>query len=277
MRSSLYILTLLTLLYSCISESFDDCPDYGKYRVLFTDTSLQIPAHQLYLKIRYLSNGLLQESYEEFSYEASNKLFNSNNGLKLSPGSYQFFTLASSQMVTKEAPERMRNGHIYLRGVGHANIIKSPLNRVFISHKLFNSLITFQCNSSINLSESVLQLGITPPLEDYGQIDLLTGNCEYERGVSYFIEELLYDKSEGLWYYYCNPILPGVKIVVRIVLQNLQEYTTKEVSIPLFLESGLMQGMRHNYLIDISANQIDIISSGIEEWEEIDNEKIINI
>jgi len=253
---------------SCIKENFNNCPNWGKYKVSFYDSS-NIKCNSINYMI-LLYNGIdstpapILNSYFVLPDSFS---INSPNILKLFPGEYNFCALLSSQELFLTDKIKLQNGLKYFYANRESKIRKSPLNRVGLFFNLANSMIIVKCTVDSVLDNcKISKIEISPPQEKDALLNIATGKCSYEQCTTLFFENALYNQKETEWVYYCNPTIAGTDLTFKITLSNSIDPIDKTLFIKVFLEKGLEQGMVNRFYLNVTPHNIEYISSTIIDW-----------
>lgn len=277
MKVPLYLFTLI-FIFSCIGEKLELCPDYGKYRVEFREAEF-LQCNERGIMVMLYDSAGKKNIMDSYSYylDINDSLFRNDKVLKLFPGNYKFYSILTSkeQDLLLELP--LKNGTRYLRSESDAVIVKSYSNIVELRHRLANSMVVFICKGDNLNNEHIVSLEYSPPCEEYGCVNLVTGNCSYENQVSGFLIPAFFDDLHEEWYSYCNPMTSGSEILIRITLQNLDNHTKRTLTTRAGLASGFVQGKVHNILLEVTPMEINVVLSGIIDWEDHLHDKVIQL
>lgn len=263
------ILFIILLSQSCLKENFNNCADWGKFKVIFHDSSnLERPSISyvtlLYSGVDSNSTALLK-SYVLKPYSL---LLDSPSVLKLLPGEYNFCALLSSDTIIQNSRIRLKNGVKYFYTSTKKQIRKLPSNKVPLFFNLANSIIAIECSLDSNLNNyKVKQIEISPPQEKDALLDITNGICGYESQTSDYFENTQYNSKEDVWLFYCNPIIPGNNLTIKITLiDGITNNTDKTLITKVFLEAGLEQGRVYKLSLNVTPYKIEYLSSSIIDW-----------
>ncbi len=285
-KQLIIIMIAQCLLLSCIKENYDFCPDYGKYKVLFTSAGAETGSDIEYLSVRY--NGLnVNENivgYHDYSKVRGDSLFQSQNLLKLPQGKFSFNALISnSPIIKEEGMFKMTNGIVFLIGKTVKNIIKKKCNIIGIRLSLCNSLIQVKCNLSSSLSDEYLieNLNISAPCDSSVLLNLLSGKCNYSGRTTQKYDYFRINRSKGLYEYYTVPISSGCILNFRLTLVpknnpvDGKENISKILTTKIHLNHNIEQGKIYLFNFDVIGPGLNHISTTVFDWENIETEGII--
>lgn len=262
------VITILLLIQSCIKESFNSCPDWGKYKVGFYSSSNK--QHDSANDIIILYNGI-DSSKSPILYRSSLLLdtsyIGSTNLLKLFPGKYSFCALLAQESLALTDIIKFKNGLRYLYAGSNSIVKKSPLNKVGLFFNLANSMVGVKCYLDSSLHNyTISQLEISPPEEKNAHFKISNGMCSYEQCTTDFYDNAIYDNTELEWIYYCNPIVPGNDLRFRITLLDNTNKVHIMLTTKVFLSTGLEQGKVYRFHLNVTPSKIEYISSTIIDW-----------
>ena len=278
MKATITIASALMLACSCIGENYDNCPDYGKYLVLFKDSSCCHDMSSGYMNLYYSEqDGKCTPSGVIFQYNGHDTIYHPGENFKLYPGEYHMTTIVCSSAINYEQKKPFENGYRYLYHRGVHNIQKKRENIIVLEHKLANSMLVVKCVNESDFDHCITNIKITPPVEQDAILGIQDGRCSCEQDVGLFLEPMYHDNDSDSWYYYCNPLVPGKDIVLEITLADTTEYSSKSLYTRVFMESGLEQGKIHTLHIGVSSNEIGVVLSGITNWEDQYHNPIISL
>lgn len=259
---------IVLLSQSCIKENFNNCPDWGKYKVAFYDSSSVECLSLNYVTLLY--NGVDSISsplFKKYFLTPYSPLIDSPSVLKLFPGSYNFCALLSNEEVILNKRVRLKNGFRYFYANTKNKIEKSALNKVPLIFNLANSMVVIKCSLDSNLNNcTVEQIAISPPEEKNAQLDISNGLCEYESHTTEYFENTTYHSNGQEWIFYCNPTVPGNDLIFKVTLQDIKSSTPKTLITKIFLETGLEQGKVYRFYLNVTPYKVEYMSSTITDW-----------
>ena len=271
MKNSLkyIIITIITLLnHSCIKENFGNCPNWGKYKVSFYDSSNVQCSTTNHILLQY--NGIDSTSSPLLSRHflmPHSSSIDSPNLIKLFPGKYNFCALLSSDLIILDNKIKFKNGLSYFYANTKDRIEKSPLNKVNLFFNLANSMIAVKCFIDSNLNNcNIFQVAISPPEEKNRLFNLSNGICTCEQVTTIFFDNAIYNNNENEWVYYCNPLVAGTDLTFKITLLDTISNTYKTLNTKAFLQTGLEQGKVSTFYLNVTPHKIEYISSTIIDW-----------
>jgi hypothetical protein len=277
MKGFIYLLAIIIII-SCIGEKLELCPDYGKYKVEFREAEfLQSNERGTMVMLSDSAGKKIFIDAYKYYLDVKDSLFRNDKVLKLFPGNYKFYSILSPQEQNLLLEIPLRNGTRYLRSEAEAVIVKSYSNLVELKHRLANSMVVFVCKGDNLDKESIVSLEFSPPSEEFGCVNLVTGSCSYEIQVSGYLIPAFFDDSLEEWYSYCNPMTSGNDILIRITLQNTDNHTNRVLTTRTRLASGFIQGKVHTILLEVTPMEISVVSSGIIDWEDHLHDKVIQL
>lgn len=280
MKSSVkYIIVLAALLssYSCMKESFNNCPNWGKYKVCFYDRSNLKCSSVNYITLLYSGvDSSWAPMLRRYTHTADSLLIDSTGLLRLFPGTYSFRALLCAEGDVLNDRVHLRNGHRYLYAATVDRVQKSPENRVGFHFKLANSMIIVKCTLESSLEGyEISKVEVTPPEEKSALLNISNGICSYEQCTSSFFDNALYNQSENEWVYYCNPTIAGNYLSFKITLSNSISTIFKTLFTKVFLEIGLEQGRVNRFYLNVTPNKVEYLSSTIIDWTDYNHSQEI--
>ena len=263
------IIPIFTLLnHSCIKENFGNCPNWGKYKVSFYDSSNVQCSTINHILLQYngidsISDPLLSRHF----LMPHSTLIDSPNLIKLFPGDYNFCALLSSDQIFLNDTVKFKNGLSYFYANTKDKIEKSPLNKVNLFFNLANSMIEVQCLVDSCLKDcNVFQVAISPPEDKNRLFNLSTGKCTCEQVTTDFFENAVYNNNDNKWVYYCNPLVAGTDLTFKITLLDTISNIYKVLNTKTFLHTGLEQGKVSTFYLNVTPHKIEYVSSTIIDW-----------
>jgi len=268
---------------SCISEEYLECPDYGKYRVIFTTKdSLKMP-EKMYMSLIYReqNNGLNLYGREQYIKPANKADFTSDKTLKLLPGNYRFYSLSGSEpLIFENGLCRMKNRVLYLYGDTLGRVVKSYGNRIELKYYPVNSLILAQCilDKELAIEYEIKDFAISAPDDSSVVINPENGSATSSGTITEFFDYFELSKDVNLFWYCCVPFRGGCYINFRITLvsKNLNlnegEEKIRVLRNRLFLNSDIEQGRVYKFTFDVSALEISCKSTTVSDWDEYESD-----
>lgn len=271
MKSSLKYITISIIVlfgHSCLKENFNNCPDWGKYKVGFFDSSSVNNLSINYIILLY--NGIDSTSaplLKKYFLKPYSSVIDSPSVLKLYPGEYHFCALLSSQELFLNDKVKLKNGLRYFYANTKNQIKKSPFNKVPLFFNLANSMIAVNCSLDSSLDVcNISRVEISPPEEKNALLNLSDGTCSYEGLTSEYFDTTIFNSKENEWTYYCNPTVPGNDLTFKVILINSNSTNYKTLITKVFLDTGLEQGKVYKFHLNVTPNKIEYLSSSIIDW-----------
>lgn len=275
------ILILMGIVSGCVKENYDECPDWGKYRVLFYDKTSARERIDYNVIIHEISTDrtITQNNATSYRYVRTPDTTQLKSGkvLKLFPGDYSFNALLSRASLDVESTPGMRNGHQYLFADTTAQIIKAGINPVELDFQLANSLIVVKCHFDTGYAEShqIFKIEISCPDDDFVAIDMLTGLSNYAQTVSSFYEECLYDDKQESFYYYCVPVINGNYLNFKVYVRDNNDMSVKTLLSGIFLKANIEQGKAYLFQFNVTPYEIEYMTTTVIDWTDYCHNTII--
>lgn len=265
-----YIIASVIILLnpSCVKENFNNCPDWGKYKVVFYDSSNVECLSLNYITLLYSGvDSTWAPLLKKYFLEPYSSSIDSPSALKLFPGDYNFCALLSTEEMFLTDKIKLRNGLRYFYANTKNQIKKSTLNKVPLFFNLANSMIAIKCTLDSNLNNCIVkQIEISPPEEKNALLDITNGLCGYESHTTDYFENTHYNSRENEWLFYCNPTVPGNDLTIKVTLIDSNSIIPKTLITKVFLEKGLEQGKVYRLYLNATPYKIEYLSSTIIDW-----------
>ncbi|HRT83209.1 MAG TPA: hypothetical protein P5523_01020 [Bacteroidales bacterium] len=262
---------LLIMLSSCIQEDYDNCPDYGKYPVIFIDddTNLQREDYRVIIKV-FEQNKSSHVVTVNYIIRAGERELYSDKTLKLYPGYYTFKAIKSNNILNiKDDLLRMVNGYACLSIDLSEKIKKAPKNQLNMKFKLSNSLIRIACNmdkEAKNLFE-IINVEISAPDDSNVFLNTITGKSNYSQEVTEYYDSCHLETEPYIYYYYSVPLVRSKYLNFKFTFKELSTRKVSSIYTRVFLSSDIEQGKVYDFHFDITPQDISYKITTIMDWE----------
>lgn len=266
------IFCLIMLLCSCIKEDHEQCPDYGKYRVVFNDADSSKGSTDYHVLVCPFEKGKtsLTDAYQYYRLSDSS-LLRSEKELKLFPMEYSFKALLSqNQMILESSSVSLKTGEMYLFADSSASVIKAAWNNVRLRFTLANSLIRVICNfSEDSISQyRISKVEISSPDDSGINLNILSGKCNSAQEVTDFYDECVKENDSDVFNYFCVPIVKAKYINFKVFVEDLFDNKIKVLFSRVFLNTDIEQGKVYNYRFDVTPYDIEFKTTTILDWND---------
>lgn len=266
------MLFLIVLLSSCIKEDYEQCPDYGKYRVVFNDADNSKGKADYNVLVCPLEKEKMSfTNAYQYHRLADSSLLKSDRELKLFPKEYSFKALLSqNQMILAGSDVSLKTGAMYLFADSSASVVKSVRNNVNLRFTLANSLIRVICNFSQNpISEyRISKVEISSP-DDIGiELNMLLGKCNSAQEVTDFYDECVKENDSNVFNYYCVPIVKARYLNFKVFIEDISANKTNVLFTRVFLNTDIEQSKVYNYRFDVTPYDIEFKTTTILDWND---------
>ena len=263
---------IIVLLSSCIKEDYEQCPDYGKYRVVFNDADNSKGKTDYNVLICPLEKGKVSfaNAYQYYRM-ADSSLLRSERELKLFPREYSFKALLSqNQMMLAGSNVSLKTGVMYLFADSSASVIKAVLNNVSLRFTLANSLIRVICNFSENpISQYRISKVEISSADDNGiELNMLSGRCNSAQEVTDFYDECVRESDSNVFNYYCVPIVKAKYLNFKVFVEDISANKTNVLFSRVFLNTNIEQGKVYDYRFDVTPFEIEFKTTSILDWND---------
>ncbi len=263
---------LIVLLSSCIKEGYEQCPDYGKYRVVFNDADTSKGKTDYNVLVCPLEKEKMSftNAYQYYRL-ADSSLLKSDRELKLFPMEYSFKALLSqNQMILAGSNVSLKTGVMYLFADSSASVIKAVLNNVSLRFTLANSLIRVICNFSENPTSQyrISKVEISSADDSGIELNMLSGKCNSAQEVTDFYEECVKENDSNVFNYYCVPIVKARYLNFKIFVEDLSTNKTNVLFSRVFLITDIEQGKVYDYRFDVTPYDIEFKTTTILDWND---------
>ena len=263
---------IIVLLSSCIKEDYEQCPDYGKYRVVFNDADNSKGKTDYNVLICPLEKGKVSfaNAYQYYRM-ADSSLLRSERELKLFPREYSFKALLSqNQMMLAGSNVSLKTGVMYLFADSSASVIKAVLNNVSLRFTLANSLIRVICNFSENpISQYRISKVEISSADDNGiELNMLSGKCNSAQEVTDFYDECVREIDSNVFNYYCVPIVRAKYLNFKVFVEDISAKKTNVLFSRVFLNTDIEQGKVYDYRFDVTPFDIEFKTTSILDWND---------
>ena len=263
---------LIVLLSSCIKEDYEQCSDYGKYRVVFNDADNSKGKTDYNVLICPLEKGKVSfaNAYQYYRM-ADSSLLRSERELKLFPREYSFKALLSqNQMMLAGSNVSLKTGVMYLFADSSASVIKAVLNNVSLRFTLANSLIRVICNFSENpISQYRISKVEISSADDNGiELNMLSGKCNSAQEVTDFYDECVREIDSNVFNYYCVPIVRAKYLNFKVFVEDISAKKTNVLFSRVFLNTDIEQGKVYDYRFDVTPFDIEFKTTSILDWND---------
>ena len=263
---------IIVLLSSCIKEDYEQCPDYGKYRVVFNDADNSKGKTDYNVLICPLEKGKVSfaNAYQYYRM-ADSSLLRSERELKLFPREYSFKALLSqNQMMLAGSNVSLKTGVMYLFADSSASVIKAVLNNVSLRFTLANSLIRVICNFSENpISQYRISKVEISSADDNGiELNMLSGRCNSAQEVTDFYDECVRESDSNVFNYYCEPIVKAKYLNFKVFVEDISANKTNVLFSRVFLNTNIEQGKVYDYRFDVTPFEIEFKTTSILDWND---------
>ncbi len=277
-------LLLLAIVTSCVKEIYTNCPDYGKYKVLFYNKRGSAVRGEMNGAILYRDNtGLSDENgtYECLLKEDSSTIL-TDRRVRLFPGEYRFCSIirtTESKNIMDIVKMKNRDLHMFADEVDR--IIKSGENRVVFEYRIVNSVIEARCTLDESFSEEyyIYDLEISAPDDTDILLDMESGVCNYSTRITEFYDHFRYVEERDIFEYFCVPLISGNFLNFRITIKREQTGDIREVSddiilkTRLYLISNIEQGKITRFSFNVTPHEIKYLSTTVEDWKDYDDDE----
>ncbi len=263
---------LIVLLSSCIKEDYEQCPDYGKYRVVFNDADSSKGKTDYNVLVCPLEKGKVNLTNAWQYYRlADSSLLISERELKLFPREYSFKALLSqNQMLLAGNDVSLKTGAMYLYADSSASVVKAVRNNVSLRFTLANSLIRVRCNFSENpISQyRISKVEISSPDDSGIELDMLSGKCNSAQEVTDFYDECVRENDSNVFNYYCVPIVKAKYLNFKVFVEDISANKTNVLFSRVFLNTDIEQGKVYDYRFDVTPFDIEFKTTSILDWND---------
>ena len=263
---------IIVLLSSCIKEDYEQCPDYGKYRVVFNDADNSKGKTDYNVLVCPLEKGKVTFTNAWQYYRlADSSLLISERELKLFPMEYSFKALLSqNQMILAGSDVSLKTGAMYLYADSSASVIKAVRNNVSLRFTLANSLIRVICNFSENpISQYRISKVEISSADDNGiELNMLSGRCNSAQEVTDFYDECVREIDSNVFNYYCVPIVKAKYLNFKVFVEDISANKTNVLFSRVFLNTDIEQGKVYDYRFDVTPFDIEFKTTSILDWND---------
>ena len=263
---------LIVLLSSCIKEDYEQCPDYGKYRVVFNDADNSKGKTDYNVLVCLLEKGKVNftNAYQYYRL-ADSSLLRSERELKLFPMEYSFKALLSqNQMILAGSNVSLKTGAMYLFADSSASVVKAVRNKVSLRFTLANSLIRVICNFSENpISQyRISKVEISSPDDSGIELNMLSGRCNSAQEVTDFYEECVREIDLNVFNYYCVPIVKAKYLNFKVFVEDISANKINVLFSRVLLNTDIEQGKVYDYRFDVTPFDIEFKTTSILDWND---------
>lgn len=263
---------IIVLLSSCIKEDYEQCLDYGKYRVVFNDADNSKGKTDYNVLVCPLEKGKATFTNAWQYYRlADSSLLRSERELKLFPMEYSFKALLSqNQMILAGSDVSLKTGAMYLFADSSASVVKAVLNNVSLRFTLANSLIRVICNFSENpISQYRISKVEISSVDDSGvELNMLSGKCNSAQEVTDFYDECVREIDSNVFNYYCVPIVKAKYLNFKVFVEDISANKTNVLFSRVFLNTDIEQGKVYDYRFDVTPFDIKFKTTSILDWND---------
>lgn len=259
------------MLSSCIQEDYGNCPDYGKYPVIFIDddTNLHREDYRVIIKV-FEQNNSSHVVTVNYIIRAGERELHSDKTLKLYPGYYTFKAIKSNNILNiQDDLLRMVNGYACLSIDLSEKIKKAPKNQLNMKFKLSNSLIRIACNmdkEAKNLFE-IINVEISAPDDSNVFLNTITGKSNYSQEVTEYYDNCHLETEPYIYYYYSVPLVRSKYLNFKFTFKELSTQKVSSIYTRVFLSSDIEQGKVYDFHFDITPQDISYKITTIMDWE----------
>lgn len=264
MRSRLIISIIITLIISsCIKEDISKCPDWGKYKVAFTDSTDR--GNYEYNVLVVADNGQRKEK-KTYTKNSQSYNFQTSSPLKLYPGTYDVSSIISRHNLSNDTIVEIQCGQPYYLSTKEILIKKAALNSYNLEFSLINSLITIRCLVDDLEQYQINSIEITPALTTNYCLD--TKTIAYSQSISNSYDFCSYIKNDDLYYFYTTPIVKNNFIYFRITIKNTNTGAIKTLITREYLSSDLNPNEVLSYVFNVTPYDIELVRSTLSPWND---------
>ncbi len=267
-----FIISLFII--SCIKEDLSNCPYFGLYRVIFTDSLKNTNNFGGNSIVCYSQTNGDNCGEMHFTLHPDSSFLIPRHTYRMSPGIYSFKALFYSGSAECTPPVILQNGIRYMYASTEQSITKKARNIVPLLFKPANSIIAIR----FHLKEpgyNILLAEITPPKEQMALFNFETGLCSHETEISGYYIKCTHDNNSNIWSTYCNPLSANNYINIRVTLFESTSDSQIRLSARQYIATHINQGELYLIEADITPHRINIKSGNIKEWEEFSGGTVI--
>lgn len=263
---------IIVLLSSCIREDYEQCLDYGKYRVVFNDADNSKGKTDYNVLVCPLEKGKVNfiNAWQYYRL-ADSSLLRSERELKLFPMEYSFKALLShNQMILAGSDVSLKTGVMYLFADSSASVVKAVQNDVSLRFTLANSLIRVICNFSENSNSQyrISKVEISSPDDSEIELNMLSGRCNSVQEVTDFYDECVRENDSNVFNYYCVPIVKAKYLNFKVFVEDISANKTNVLFSRVFLNTDIEQGKVYDYRFDVTPFDIEFKTTSILDWND---------
>jgi hypothetical protein len=273
---------------SCVKESYVNCPDYGKYRVLFYDKNEDGERREMRGAIFYknIDTPTTEVGVYSCSLKDESPSVITERVVRLYPGLYRFYSvLRTKQLDNIMDIVKMKNLDLYMITDVVERVTKSGENRVMFEYCFANSMIEAKCTMDQEFMEEyyIYDFELSAPDDTDILLNLDSGICNYATQITDFYDHFRYNGKKDLFEYLCVPVLSGNFLNFKITIKRESPQMGSEISDSIVLKtrvyllSNIEQGKITRFHFNVTPHEISYLSTTVEDWKDYEQEEDISL